>query len=85
MIIITKFFEFGEVIDSLNFRSNTIALGDEAYRTQEGDLGRKMREALLNAHPFGLTCTPINCAGHNTFYDFSTDEDEKGHMSRCYS
>jgi type I restriction enzyme, R subunit len=29
----------------LNDRSNIIALVDEAHRTQEGDLGRKMREA----------------------------------------
>ena len=33
---------------------------DEAHRTQEGDLGRKMRDALPNAFLFGLTGTPIN-------------------------
>ena len=31
-------------------------------RTQEGDLGRKMREALPNAFLFGLTGTPIKRA-----------------------
>jgi type I restriction enzyme R subunit len=66
----------------LNDRSNIIALVDEAHRTQEGDLGRKMREALPNAFLFGLTGTPINRADRNTFYAFGADEDEKGYMSR---
>ena len=55
---------------------------DEAHRTQEGDLGRKMREALPNAFLFGLTGTPINRADRNTFWAFGADEDEKGYMSR---
>ena len=55
---------------------------DEAHRTQEGDLGRKMREALPNAFLFGMTGTPINRADRNTFYAFGADEDEKGYMSR---
>ncbi len=66
----------------LNDRSNIIALVDEAHRTQEGDLGRKMREALPNAFLFGLTGTPINRADRNTFYAFGADEDEKGYLSR---
>lgn len=81
-IIITTIFKFGEATGSLNDRSNIIALVDEAYRTQEGDLGRKMREALPNAFLFGLTGTPINRADRNTFYAFGADEDEKGYMSR---
>ena len=67
---------------ALNTRSNIIALVDEAHRTQEGDLGRKMRDALPNAFLFGLTGTPINRADRNTFYAFGADEDEKGYMSR---
>ena len=55
---------------------------DEAHRTQEGDLGRKMREALPNAFLFGLTGTPINRADRNTYWAFGADEDEKGYMSR---
>ena len=50
----------------LNDRSNIVVLVDEAHRTQEGDLGRRMRRALPNALLFGLTGTPINraaCAG----------------------
>lgn len=81
-IIITTIFKFGEATGSLNDRSNIIALVDEAHRTQEGDLGRKMREALPNAFLFGLTGTPINRADRNTFFAFGADEDEKGYMSR---
>jgi type I restriction enzyme, R subunit len=85
-IIITTIFKFGETPNgkagALNERSNIIALVDEAHRTQEGDLGRKMREALPNAFLFGLTGTPINRADRNTFYAFGADEDEKGYLSR---
>ncbi|KGS83885.1 type I site-specific deoxyribonuclease, HsdR family protein [Burkholderia pseudomallei MSHR7500] len=81
-VIITTIFKFGEATGSLNDRSNIIALVDEAHRTQEGGLGRKMREALPNAFLFGLTGTPINRADRNTFYAFGADEDEKGYMSR---
>ena len=66
----------------LNDRDNIIALVDEAHRTQEGDLGRKMRAALPNAFLFGLTGTPINRRDRNTFYAFGADEDEHGYMSR---
>jgi type I restriction enzyme R subunit len=81
-IIITTIFKFGEAEGVLNNRSNIIAMVDEAHRTQEGDLGRKMREALPNAFLFGLTGTPINRADRNTFYAFGADEDKAGYMSR---
>jgi type I restriction enzyme R subunit len=81
-IIITTIFKFGEADGTLNERSNIIALVDEAHRTQEGDLGRKMRDALPNAFLFGLTGTPINRFDKNTFYAFGADEDAKGYMSR---
>jgi type I restriction enzyme R subunit len=81
-IIITTIFKFGEADGVLNDRSNIIAMVDEAHRTQEGDLGRKMREALPNAFLFGLTGTPINRADRNTFYAFGADEDQAGYMSR---
>jgi len=81
-IIITTIFKFGEADGKLNGRSNIIALVDEAHRTQEGDLGRKMRDALPNAFLFGLTGTPINRFDKNTFYAFGADEDTKGYMSR---
>ena len=55
---------------------------DEAHRTQEGDLGRKMRNVLPNAFLFGLIGTPINKADKNTFWAFGAEEDTEGYMSR---
>jgi type I restriction enzyme R subunit len=81
-IIITTIFKFGEADGVLNDRGNIVALVDEAHRTQEGDLGMKMRAALPNAFLFGLTGTPINRRDRNTFYAFGADEDDRGYMSR---
>ena len=81
-IIITTIFKFGEAEGVLNDRGNIIALVDEAHRSQEGDLGRKMRDALPNAFLFGLTGTPINKTDRNTFYAFGAEEDELGYVSR---
>lgn len=81
-VIITTIHKFGEAPGKLNERDNIIALVDEAHRTQEGDLGLKMREALPNAFLFGLTGTPINKRDRNTFAAFGAEEDEKGYMSR---
>ena len=77
-VLITTIHKFGEAGGKLNERSNIIVMVDEAHRTQEGDLGRKMREALPNAFLFGLTGTPINRADRNTFWAFGADEDEQG-------
>lgn len=81
-IIITTIHKFGEADGCLNERSNIIVMVDEAHRTQEGDLGRQMREALPNAFLFGLTGTPINKRDRNTFWAFGADEDEQGYLSR---
>ncbi len=81
-IIITTIHKFGEADGCLNERSNIIVMVDEAHRTQEGDLGRKMRDALPNAFLFGLTGTPINKRDRNTFWAFGADDDEQGYMSR---
>lgn len=81
-VIITTIHKFAEAEGALNNRDNIIVMVDEAHRTQEGDLGRKMRDALPNAFLFGLTGTPINRADRNTFYAFGADEDENGYMSR---
>src|SRR5215212_11817123 len=81
-IIITTIHKFGEADGRLNERSNIIVMVDEAHRTQEGDLGRKMREALPNAFLFGLTGTPINKRDHNTFWAFGAPEDTYGYLSR---
>jgi type I restriction enzyme, R subunit len=81
-IIITTIFRFGEADGVLNPRDNIIVLVDEAHRSQEGDLGIKMRAALPNAFLFGFTGTPINQRDRNTFYAFGAEEDERGYMSR---
>lgn len=81
-IIITTIHKFAEASGILNDRSNIIVLVDEAHRTQEGNLGQKMREALPNAFLFGLTGTPINKRDRNTFWAFVADEDEQGYLSR---
>ena len=68
-VLIATIHKFGEASSRLNERSNIIVMVDEAHRTQEGDLGRKMREALPNAFLFGLTghahqpCRPQHLLG----------------------
>lgn len=81
-IIITMIHKFKEAYPDMNKRDNIIVMVDEAHRTQEGDLGRKMRAALPNAFLFGLTGTPINKADKNTFWAFGAQEDANGYMSR---
>ena len=81
-ILITTIFKFGEVDGCLNERDNIILMVDEAHRTQEGNLGEKMRNALPNAFFFGLTGTPINKLDKNTFRTFGAAEDKSGYMSR---
>jgi len=81
-ILITMMHKFAEADGVLNNRPNIIALVDEAHRTQEGDLGRKLRDALPNAFFFGLTGTPINKRDRNTFRTFSCEEDLSGYLSR---
>lgn len=81
-IIITTVHKFAEANGVLDDRSNIVAMVDEAHRTQEGDLGRQMREALPNAFLFGLTGTPINKRDRNTFYAFGHEGDDGGYMSK---
>lgn len=81
-ILITTIFKFGEVEGELNRRDNIILMVDEAHRTQEGNLGEKMRMALPNAFFFGLTGTPINRVDRNTFATFGANEDRSGYMSK---
>ncbi len=81
-VIITTIHKFAEADGVLNSRENIIVMVDEAHRTQEGDLGRQMREALPNAFFFGMTGTPINKRDRNTFWAFGADEDEHGYLSR---
>lgn len=81
-ILVTTIFKFGEVDGELNPRDNIIVMVDEAHRTQEGNLGEKMRTALPNAFFFGLTGTPINRIDRNTFATFGATEDRSGYMSK---
>jgi type I restriction enzyme R subunit len=81
-IIITTIHKFGEVEGLLNPRENIIVFADEAHRTQEGDLGLRMRAALPHAFFFGFTGTPINRRDRNTFATFGAVEDPSGYLSR---
>lgn len=81
-VIITTIHKFGEAEGVLDDRKNIIAMVDEAHRSQEGDYGQKMREALPNAFLFGLTGTPINKRDRNTFMWFGSPGDEGGYLSR---
>ena len=81
-ILITTIFKFGDVNEVLTRQSNIIVMVDEAHRTQEKDLGKKMRTALPNAFFFGLTGTPINRHDHNTFAAFGAEEDKGGYISK---
>ena len=81
-IAITTIFRFGDIDSELNASDNIIIMVDEAHRTQEGDLGVRMRKALPNAFFFGLTGTPINRVDKNTFKTFGAEEDKSGYMSK---
>lgn len=81
-ILISMIHKFRDARPNMNVRDNIIVLVDEAHRTQEGDLGHKMRAALPNAFLFGLTGTPVNKSDKNTFWAFGAEEDEKGYLSR---
>lgn len=83
-ILITTIFKFGDLADGevIDTRDNIILLMDEAHRTQEGNLGAKMRTALPNAFFFGLTGTPINRNDHNTFAAFGDPADKYGYISK---
>ena len=81
-VLMTTIHKFGEAEGVLNDRDNIICLVDEAHRSQEGDLGIKMREALPNAFLFGFTGTPINKRDRNTFWAFGSETDENGYLSK---
>lgn len=81
-VLITTIFKFGDVEGVLSRRKNIVVLVDEAHRTQERDLGRRMRDALPDAFFFGLTGTPINRREQNTFATFGAEEDTNGYLSK---
>lgn len=73
-IIFTTVHKFADA-NALNDRENIVVMVDEAHRTQEGDLGSAMRNALPNANLFAFTGTPIADEGRNTFETFGDPED----------
>ena len=84
-VIITTVHKFGESQGVLNDRDNIIVLVDEADRSQEGDLGEYMKEALPKAFFFGLTGTPVNKGDRNTFLTFGAKEDGEARYLHRYS
>ena len=81
-VILTTIHKFGDADGILNDKSNIIVFVDEAHRTQEGELGIRMRQALPNAFLFGLTGTPINKRDKNTFAAFGAEQDEYGYLHK---
>ncbi len=76
-VIVTTIFRFADA-GLLNERSNIVVMVDEAHRTQEGRLGKDMRDALPNARFIGLTGTPIATDEHNTWATFGDPDDPDG-------
>ena len=73
-VIVTTIFRFKDA-GLLNERSNIVVFCDEAHRTQEGELGKDMRDALPNATFIGLTGTPISTGDHDTYETFGHPDD----------
>jgi type I restriction enzyme R subunit len=73
-VIVTTIFRFKDA-GLLNERSNIVVFCDEAHRTQEGDLGKNMRDALPNATFIGLTGTPISIGDRDTYERFGHPDD----------
>jgi type I restriction enzyme, R subunit len=73
-VIVTTIFRFKDA-GVLNERENIVVFCDEAHRTQEGQLGKALRDALPNATFIGLTGTPISTADRDTFEWFGHPDD----------
>lgn len=81
-VIVTTIFRFKDA-GVLNERANIVVFCDEAHRTQEGQLGKGLRDALPNATFIGLTGTPISTADRDTF-DWFGHPDDPGHLLHEY-
>ncbi|MDT0318427.1 type I restriction endonuclease subunit R [Streptomyces millisiae] len=81
-IIVTTVHKFRKFDRILSDRRDIVCLVDEAHRTQDRDMGQRMRQALPNAVFFGLTGTPINRTDVNTFRTFGYEVDEGRYLSR---
>ena len=80
-VIITTIFRFKDA-GLLNERSNIVVMVDEAHRTQEGRLGRDMRQALPYATFIGLTGTPITNRDRDTWKTYGDPQDPDGVLNR---
>lgn len=81
-VIVTTIFRFKDA-GVLNERANIVVFCDEAHRTQEGQLGKALRDALPNATFIGLTGTPISIADRDT-YEWFGHPDDAGHLLHEY-
>lgn len=81
-VIVTTIFRFKDA-GVLNERDNVVVFCDEAHRTQEGQLGKAMRDALPNATFIGLTGTPISTVDRDT-YEWFGHPDDPGHLLHEY-
>jgi len=76
-VIVTTAQKFDESMAGLLAGKRVIAFVDEAHRTQFGDFGMFMRNALPDAFLFGFTGTPIEQGGsHSTRRWFSVQYDD---------
>ena len=64
--------------DLLTDRDDVVVIPDEAHRSQEGNYGSNLRDALPNARIFGLTGTTIDGNSRNTYKAFSDERDPNG-------
>jgi len=78
MVVITTTLTFTAAGGVLCDRTNIVAMVDEAHRTHEGGLGRKIREALPNAFLFGLTGGAITRVDGHTLDTLTAEDDQTG-------
>lgn len=83
-LVFSTIHKFAGAPAGVNERDNIIVLVDEAHRTQEGDLGLAMREALPNAVMFAFSGTPLAKLDRNTFATFG-DPDDPGKALHTYT
>jgi type I restriction enzyme R subunit len=65
-VVVTTVQKFREEADVLSERENVIVFVDEAHRSQEGEYGIWMRDALPNAKLFAFTGTPLETGDRST-------------------
>jgi type I restriction enzyme, R subunit len=74
-VIVTTVHKFNESIGDTKLK-DAIVFADEAHRSQFGDMGMRMRDALPDAFLFGFTGTPVEAEGRSTRMAFSLKLDD---------